>query len=37
MTQKFKIQVPKEHYNFRKYDDITRFISYFYQLIRLEN
>ena len=32
MTQKFKIQVPKEHYNFEKYDDITRFISYFYQI-----
>lgn len=31
MTQKFKIQVPKEHY-FGKYDDITRFISYFYQI-----
>jgi len=31
MVKKFNIQVPKEHY-FEKYDDVTRFISYFYQI-----
>ncbi len=31
MNKKFNIQVPKEHY-FGKYDDLMRFISYFYQI-----
>jgi ubiquinone/menaquinone biosynthesis C-methylase UbiE len=31
MTKKFKIQVQKEHY-FGEYDDMLRFISYFYQV-----
>lgn len=31
MTRKFKIQVPKEHY-IGKYDDLMRFISYYYQI-----
>ncbi len=31
MSKKSNLQVPKEHY-FGKYDDVTRFISYFYQI-----
>lgn len=31
MTKKFKIQVPKKHY-YEKYDNVIRFISYFYQI-----
>ncbi|MCK4735029.1 MAG: methyltransferase domain-containing protein [Methanophagales archaeon] len=31
MTEKYKTQVPKEHY-YKDYDDVTRFISYFYQI-----
>ena len=31
MTTKFNIQVPEEHY-FKNYDDLSRFISYFYQI-----
>lgn len=31
MSKKFNLQVPKEHY-FGKYDDVMRFISYFYQI-----
>lgn len=31
MTEKFNIQVSKEHYS-GKYDDVQRFISYFYQV-----
>lgn len=30
MAKEFKIQVPKEHY-YKDYDDLTRFVSYFYQ------
>jgi ubiquinone/menaquinone biosynthesis C-methylase UbiE len=29
--ERFKIQVPREHY-YKKYDDITRFTHYFYQV-----
>lgn len=31
MANQFAIQVPKEQY-FKEYDDVTRFISYFYQI-----
>ena len=31
MNKKFRIQVPKEHY-YKDYDDLTRFISYFYRI-----
>lgn len=31
VSKKFNIQVPREHY-YKQYDDITRFIHYFYQI-----
>lgn len=31
MAKEFKIQVPKKHY-YKDYDDLTRFVSYFYQI-----
>lgn len=31
MAKKFNVQVPKEHY-IEEYDDVARFISYFYQI-----
>lgn len=36
MDKEFRIQVPKEHY-YKRYDDITRFIHYFYQVDLVKN
>jgi len=35
MVAKFEIQVPKEHY-YNNYDNVTRFISYYYQVILVQ-
>ena len=37
MNKKFDIQVPKEQYNNVKYSNITRFISFFYQIDLVRN
>jgi len=32
MTRKFDVQVPKEHYYYKNYDSLMRFLLYFYQI-----
>lgn len=32
MSKKYDVQVPKSHYFKRNYDDLQRFVSYFYQI-----